>query len=223
MKRTYNWLAFPVAAALLVGVAGGAVAASSVPAAVYSDAQARGASKPAQKIAEDLSREGIRDVKPTDWYAGSITVVVESGLLKPEADGSIRPTAPLKTEDGVAVFAKVLGIASKTDDSATALKKAEQAGLVDSSMQADRDMTRLEVARMLGKALAVQPKPILSAAQYPFNDMAAVSNPEDLSILAALYDLGIFRGYEDRTFRPENVLTKAQIALLIDRLMSARA
>lgn len=222
MTRTRKWGVWPVAALLLATVAGTALAAPSVPGEVYSDSQAQGVNKPVDRIAADLRNSGIKDVSPTDWYAGSITVVVQAGLLKPEPDGTIHPDAPLTASEGVAVFAKVLGIAGKTDDPATALQKAEQAGLVDPGVQPDRDMTRLEVARLLARALGVQPKLIVTPAQYPFNDMFAVSNAEDQGILAALYDLGIFKGFEDRTFRPDNVLTKAQIALLIDRILGAK-
>jgi len=44
-------------------------------------------------------------------------------------------------------------------------------------------------------------------------------DPADAAILKALFDLGIFKGFEDRTFKPDGILTVAQIALLIDRVL----
>lgn len=222
MKRFGKWTALAVAAALLVSVVGTAMAAPSVPGAVYGDQQATGVNKPIQQIQQELRTAGVQDVKADDWFAGSVTVIVQAGLLAPDANGSFQPDKPLTSGEGVAVFAKVLGIAAKNDTPEQALQKAKEAGIVGAGVTADHDMTRLEVARLLATALGVQPKLILTPAQYPFNDMAAVTSPEDLGILAALYDLGIFKGYEDRTFRPENILTRAQIALLVDRILGAK-
>lgn len=191
----------------------------TVPGAVYSDQTATGVNKPVVQIQQELQQAGIQDVRPTDWYAGSITVLVQSGLMAPTPSGQIQPDANLSFNEGVAVFAKVLGIASKTDTPEQATQKMKEAGLVQSAPTADRDMTRLEVARLLATALGVQPKPV-NPANYPFRDFSGVSQ-EDMGMLAALYDMGIFRGYEDNTFRPGNILTRAQIAILVDRILGA--
>ncbi|HEY3366935.1 MAG TPA: S-layer homology domain-containing protein [Symbiobacteriaceae bacterium] len=223
MMKMGKWMALGLTAALLVGVTGTALAAPTVPGAVYSDSQASGTNKPVAQVAQDLRTAGIQDVKPTDWAAGSITVVVQAGLLKPDANGQFHPEATLNTGDAVAVFAKVLGVAAKNDTPEVALQKAKDAGLVGPAASPDHDMTRIEVARLLATALGVQPKIIRIPADYPFNDARAVTSPEDQGILAALYDLGIFKGYQDRTFRPDAILTRAQIALLIDRILGATA
>ncbi len=191
--------------------------AVTVPGAVYSDSQAQGVNKPASQVAEELQKVGIQDVKADHWAAGSLTVIIQAGLIQPDANGNLNPDSSISSQEGVALFAKVLGIASKTDDAATAAVKAEQAGLA-SGFSADRPMTRLEVARLLATALGIQPKPTVTAADFPFADIQAV-NPEDWGLLAAMYEVGIFKGYEDRTFRPDGVLTKAQIAILVDRIL----
>lgn len=191
----------------------------TIPGTVYSDQTATGVNKPVVQIQQELQQAGIQDVRPTDWYAGSITILVQSGLLTPTSSGQIQPNANLSFNEGVAVFAKVLGIASKTDTPEQATQKMNEAGLIQSAPTADRAMTRLEVARMLATALGIQPKQVTSAS-FPFTDFAGLSQ-EDMGLLAALYDLGIFRGYEDRTFRPNGLLTRAQIAILVDRILGA--
>ncbi|MDF2631176.1 MAG: hypothetical protein K0R39_5007 [Symbiobacteriaceae bacterium] len=193
----------------------------NVPGDVYTDQQAVGVNKPMTKVQEDLTKAGIKDVKPDMWAAGSITVLVEAGLMKPDTNGNINPEAKVGSGEGVAIFAKVLGIASKTDSDDQAMTKAKEAGLVDPNASSDRDMTRAEVARLIAAALGIAPKTVTDPADYPFADYAGTS-PEDRAILAALYELGIFRGYEDKTFRPDNVLTRAEIAILIDRILGAQ-
>ncbi len=220
MRTGRRFVALICVFSILALVSGTVLAAPTVPGAVYGDQQAQGVNKPVVQIQQDLQQAGIKDVKPTDWAAGSITVIVQAGLLKPEADGNFHPEAKLKNDEGVAVFARVLGIASKTDTPQQAMQKAKDAGIVSSSTTADKDMSRMDVARMLAKALGVTPAPV-TAANYPFMDMYKVQSQEDLGILKALYDLGIFKGYEDKTFRPDAILTKAQIAILIDRILGA--
>lgn len=42
---------------------------------------------------------------------------------------------------------------------------------------------------------------------------------EDAALVAALYDVGLFRGYPYRLFRPDQPLTRAELAAVIDRLL----
>ena len=217
MKKT---LAFLLVAVLVFSQM--SVFAATVPGTVYSDETAAGANKPVAQITEELALAGIQDVKPTDWFAGSVTVLVETGLMAPEADGTFQPEATLDTSTGVAVFAKVLGIASTTDTPEVALQKAQQAGLVEETAAPQEDLSRLGVARMLAKALGVTVVPVTSQANFPFNEFNSLS-AEDRGILKALFDLGIFKGFTDGTFRPGDTLTKAQLALLVDRIITQQA
>ncbi|HYF94947.1 MAG TPA: S-layer homology domain-containing protein [Symbiobacteriaceae bacterium] len=210
--------------ATVVASASTAMAAPTVPGAVYSDQQAAGVNKPIQQVQQELEQAGVQDVKPTDWFAGSVTVLVQSGLLKPDAGGDFKPEANVSGGEGVAVFAKVLGIAAKDDTPDQAMSKMKDAGLVDIHASIERDMSRVEFARLLGRALGVEVQPVTNAADYPFADFDAAS-PEDRGVMKALYDLGIFKGYLDdgvRTFRPGNILTRAELALLVDRILGAK-
>ncbi|HWI63884.1 MAG TPA: S-layer homology domain-containing protein [Symbiobacteriaceae bacterium] len=209
--------------AAVVAMAGTAMAAPTVPGAVYSDQQAAGTNKPVQQVQQELQQAGIQDVKPTDWFAGSVTVLVQSGLLKPAANGDFKPEAKVTGGEGIAVFAKVLGIAAKDDTADEAMTKMKEAGLVDINASIDRDMSRVEFAHLLGKALGVEVRPVTNPADYPFADFDGIT-PEDRGVLKALYDLGIFKGYlvdGVRTFRPGNILTRAELAILVDRILGA--
>jgi hypothetical protein len=218
--KTRKWTALVAAAVLVASVSSTVFAADSVPGAVYGDQQAVGANKPASKVAEDLAKAGVKDVKADHYAAGSISVLVEAGLMAPDTNGNINPDAQLTAADGVAIFAKVLGIASKTDTPEQALAKAQQAGIARQGLAGATALRRSEVAQLIGKALGITPKAVLGPENYPFADYATTS-PEDRGILAALYDLGVFKGYEDKTFRPDGVLTRAEIAILVDRILGA--
>ncbi|MDF2631177.1 MAG: hypothetical protein K0R39_5008 [Symbiobacteriaceae bacterium] len=214
-----KWTAALLAAAVLATAA--TASAATVPGAVYSDQQAAGVNKPIVQIQQDLQQAGVKDVKPTDWFAGSVTVLVQSGLLKPAPDGEFKPEAQVGAGEGIAVFAKVLGVAAKDDTDDEAMTKMKEAGLVDIHASIERDMSRVEFARLLGKALGVEPVAITNPADFPFADFDEAT-PEERGILKALYDLGIFKGYlvdGVRTFRPGNILTRAELAILVDRIL----
>jgi hypothetical protein len=81
-------------------------------------------------------------------------------------------------------------------------------------------MSRLEIARLLAVALGIEPTPVVSPTGYPFADYDTVS-ASDRGLLKALYDLGIFKGYSDHGFHPNDLLTRAQLAILVDRVLGS--
>ncbi|MGE5677947.1 MAG: S-layer homology domain-containing protein, partial [Pseudomonadota bacterium] len=190
---------------------------------IFNDIQSIGSNKPIMQILEELQQAGIKDVKATDWFSGPVTVIVQSGLLKPSEDGMFHPEADVSLAEGIAVFAKVIGIAAKDDTPSEAVAKMQEAGLLGDNMDTSRGMSRLDVAKLLGKALGVEPAVITSRDQYPFADFDEIT-PQERGIVKAMYDLGIIKGYfEDgiRTFRPDTILTRAQLAILVDRVLGA--
>lgn len=207
---------------LCVFLANVALAAPTVPGAVYSDQPAGGSNKPISQIQQELQQMGITDVQPTDWYAGAVTVIVQAGLLPPEADGQFHPEGIVDYFDGLSVFARVLGIANKNDPLFMALSKMESAGLVSDFTIGNTDMSRIGVARMLAKALGVEPTTGLDSSAFPFADFGAFGNDYDRGIMATLYNMGIFKGYDDHTFRPGATLTRAELAVLVDRILGTR-
>lgn len=194
------------------------VLATTVTGTVYSDETATGVNMTPTEIQNELTQLGIQDIQPTDWFAGSVTVLVNTGLMSPDANGTFNSQATLDTGTGVAVFAKVLGIANMTDTPQEALQKAQAAGFVSPAATQEQDLSRMGVATMLAKALGLTVTPVYSSVGFPFKEFAGLT-PTERGILLALYNQGVFVGYTDGTFRPDNTLTKAELALLVDRLL----
>lgn len=204
-----------VAAALLVSIAGSAFAAT-VPQAVYT---AAGEARFASEIQQSLATQGVKDVEVTHWAAGAISVLLDAGLLAPDAQGNLAPDSAMSFNSGVAVFAKVLGIASKTDSPEVAAQKAVEAGLIASK---DGTLSRMDVAVMLFQALGLQEKQGVVADTLGFADAADIPQ-QYWGIVSALKDAGIFRGFPDGTFQAAGVLTAAQVATLVDRILGTFA
>jgi hypothetical protein len=204
-----------VAAALTLGVVGTAVA-ETVPQAVYTP---QGEVRPQTVVQQSLVSHGVKDVAADHWAAGSISVLLDAGLIAPDANGNLAPDTAIPFDTGVAVFAKALGIASKTDSPEVAAQKAVSAGLITSKTGT---LSRLDVALLLFKALGLKAKEGVTVENAGFTDAASIP-AEYLGIVAALKEAGVFRGFPDGTFQPNGQLTTAQLAVLVDRILGAHA
>lgn len=221
MKRR-KWTTGLIATVMVASLTS-SVLAATVPGAVYGDNRPPVA---IEKVIEKLQASGVTQKAAekiaTHWAGASVTALADIGvandLIKVDvATGEVKLDGDVDQTTSMSVFAKVLGIANKSDTKEVAAKKAEDAGLAPAPT-ADKPMSRRDVAKMIGKALGVTPVRFVTAENYPFNDFGSV-DLEDAALLMALYELGIFKGFEDRTFRPDGILTVAQIALLIDRVL----
>jgi hypothetical protein len=141
--------------------------------------------------------------------------------MAPAANGNFNPDAELSNLTAVALFAKVLGLADKNDSAEAAMGKAVGSGLVPAGTDADDSMTRMDVAKMLITALGIEPVWV-DAVSFGrvFSDSVALSN-SDRAILNALYISGYIKGYDDATYRPDKILSRAEIAILVDRILSS--
>lgn len=176
-------------------------------------------------VREALSEKGIRDAERVadHWAAASLVTLVDYGLLKGDDNGDLNPDKEMTAAEATTTFLRVLGIEPELGGEGEhwadpALQVAAEAGLVDEqTVQApDEPMSRLAVAKLLANALGIQPLPFVPAK--PFADMEELP-AADQALLYALYQAGIFKGFPDGTFKPGEVLTRAQVAILIDRVL----
>jgi hypothetical protein len=203
-----------LAVMLVMGLSLGAFA-STVTDDMYGDDKSASSNFTENQITNSLTEAGVTDVEADYWAAGSIVVMIEQGYLAPDSNGNINPNSSVPSSTAVAVFAKVLGIADKNDTTEQAVQKAKENGLVDATLPSQ--MTRLEFARMLATALGIQP----ASDVNPFSDCGSLSQA-DQKLLAGLYKAGVFKGYGDGSFGPDDVLTTAQLAVLVDRLLGSQ-
>jgi hypothetical protein len=201
-------------AALILGLSGTGLA-ETVTGAVYTEGH--GEQMTQTQVHDNLVKAGVTDVPETSFAAGSISVVVQAGILTPDATGHINPTAPVSSQESLAAFAKALGLASKTDDTASAAQKAKDAGFAPADQRPDHAMTRMEVARLIATALGITPK----GGPRPFTDLDGLKS-DDILTMTALFQAHIFVGFPDGTFQPDSLLTVGQIAVLLDRVLTLK-
>lgn len=83
-------------------------------------------------------------------------------------------------------------------------------GYSDGTFRPNRNMTRAEVAAILARLLVVKP----TITNLPFSDVEGHWAKEAILMMSSL---GIVNGYTDGTFRPENLITRAEFATMMAR------
>lgn len=211
MKRIY---AIMIAAALLLTLAAPALA-QTVTDAVYGVPPC----EKGQKVGNKHCRP--QDVPEQHFAVKSIATLVEAGIFKGDPEGNFMPDKQLSAGESLTVMLRVLGIPTEVGTgsqhwAAPAVQQAKEAGLVDeAAADPDRPMTRVDMAILIAKALKIEP---IDAAP-PWFDTGELSDLEK-GYLAALYKLGVFKGYPDGTFGASRTLTRAELAILVDRILN---
>ena len=111
------------------------------------------------------------------------------------------------------------GDAPKPDESESILDKVNHnsyiSGYDDNTFRPDRSMTRAEVVTVFSRLL--KEKPEVDLDDNPYTDIDDHWAKEYILIMNSL---GIVKGYDDNTFRPENMITRAEFATMISRFDS---
>ena len=89
-------------------------------------------------------------------------------------------------------------------------------GYEDGTFKPERTITRAEFARIVAKAKNL---PLESQATLSFSDAADVPEWARPAVAAAV-KAGIIKGYEDNTFRPDKLISRAEMATMMVRAMS---
>ncbi|OBR67619.1 hypothetical protein A7K91_22330 [Paenibacillus oryzae] len=170
------------------------------------------------------------------WAKEVITKLTASGVLTGFPDGSFKPERQMSRAEFAAVAFRLLGLQATdtpavfTDVAADAwygpyINGLHTAGLVngfpDGEFKPKDQMTREEVFVILYRGLKDKLKPIDAGAnsgEHVFTDGNAVSAWAREAI-KALTEAGIISGYGDGSIRPKSLITRAEVAAIVAKLM----
>jgi len=102
----------------------------------------------------------------------------------------------------------------RSDENGEVLHRAYIYGYPDGTFRPEKQVTRAEVAAMLAKLLDLKIKEEVQTAysDVPKNHWAA-------GVIQAVTESGLFKGYEDNTFRPDESITRAELAVVIAKYL----
>ncbi|MEC1177265.1 S-layer homology domain-containing protein [Metasolibacillus meyeri] len=166
----------------------------------------------------------FKDVSKNSPYYDSIHTMTEKGIISGYEDGTFKPNETLTRKHAAALLNRAVSVkASKNVDAPKDLPKTNayyndimalvNAGLLDTdakgNINPNAPLTRGEMAKILATAFD------LKGTKHPLTDVS----PKYSSYVAALYENNVTTGYEDKTFKEKESLTRAHYAVFMYRAM----
>jgi len=179
-----------------------------------------------------------------DWAERDILTMFSNGWMIGTSEDNFSPNQPLTRAQATVVLVRALGLEQQqleksTSSSTTgyfsdvktshwAKKEIEIAyehnlikGIGDSQFAPDQTITRAEIsallARVINKKDSVTIASIRETAENPFYD---ISNHWAYNDITTLANLNIVRGVKENEFQPDSIVTRAQMAALMNRSSS---
>jgi uncharacterized protein YvpB len=150
-----------------------------------------------------------RDVQ-YHWAGTGINTLLENGIMHGYDDGRFRPDRYITTEEASLLFvsaARYQGLASG--------KELNADGFFDSGAA---NLTREDLASMIYNYYKHSNLPTGSGENItcPFTDIEGCSARDQI---IELYKIGLIKGYAGNTFRPEEYVTRGEVAALLCKAM----
>ena len=166
------------------------------------------------------------DVSSLHWAFPYVEAIADAGLTSGYPDGTYRPENPVTRAEMAVFLLNGMGVNAPAIDGSHpfsdisghwAEKFIEElydqsitGGYPDGTYRPENLVTRAEMAVFLLKGIGVTPPPL--DGSHPFTDI----NLHWAEIfIEELFDQGITGGYPDGTYRPENRVTRAEMAVFL--------
>lgn len=165
------------------------------------------------------------DVKETDWFYTDVTKLYEYGIIEGFDDGSFKPNQPLLADEFIKMLVRTVApnIKDAEDywatyfiDYAEGRNWLSSLDLTEYSVEINRYDSALLVANYLDDFKDF-PDNINEYSPF-YTDYNKIPSTYQLPVLKSLY-YGIIIGYSNDTFQGDNVLTRAQGAAIIHRII----
>jgi len=166
------------------------------------------------------------DVPVDHWASSYIAGIADAGLTTGYPDGTYRPENPVTRAEMAVFLLNGMGITTPpingshpfTDIAGhwaenyieELFDQGITGGYPDGTYRPENLVTRAEMAVFLLKGMAVSPPAI--DGSHPFTDVAGHWSE---IFIEELFDQGITGGYPDGTYRPENRVTRAEMAVFL--------
>ena len=187
---------------------------------------------------EHKQKKHYDDLDDAAWAELGIEKAYQLGLMIGEGKGKFNPHAPVSREAAVLTAIRLMGLEEQAKASADAelnftdarkidnwargaVAVAVEKGVLppsgDGMLRPDEPASRLWVSVLLVKALGYEAEAQSKMnVQLPFADADQI--PANLrGYVAAAIDHKLVNGYDDRTFKPNKPVTRAEMAALLGR------
>lgn len=164
------------------------------------------------------------------WAEDTVKVMVDKAIIKGYPDHTFRPNKPVTQLEALTMVINLLTqnkeLLTDGDDytgedvpdwAKNTVKLALANDIVDSiEFQPNKPATRLFVVKLLVNALGTDFADVDESNLY-FGDISSLSSEEKEYLSFALLQ-SLVAGYEDKTFKPNKPVTRAEMAVFVNRL-----
>lgn len=163
------------------------------------------------------------------WAESSVDFITEKGVMSGYEDNTFRPNENMTRVEFYATVNSLLGIdktytvtfsdVNTSDWYYNDVAKGIKAGYITPTtgkLNPEREITREEVAEIIGYVYSLQPK---VSATNEFGDKNNITESAR-GYVGALVDAGILRGYSDGNFYPRRSIRRSEAATLFRSMIS---
>lgn len=181
-----------------------------------------------EQTADQEAHSVFPDIDSDAWYMEDISRLFIKGIVKGDADGNIRPEENITREELVSVVVRALNLTSDgaemiddptvSDWAVNEMSIAVANGIITGDEKGVINGTNLcsrqDAAVILGRAfnIAAGDKQTFFADGGEISEYAA-------EFVNSLSSSGYINGYEDGTFRPQNNITRAELFVILGRII----
>ncbi|MFC4099587.1 S-layer homology domain-containing protein [Paenibacillus xanthanilyticus] len=195
-----------------------------------------------QKKEEYNINVNFKDEKELKWALEYIVRLASKGVFTGYEDGTFKPNKVITRIEAITAAVRLMGLkeqAESAEEMATVLNFKDASELkkkypwavgyvavalekdlfneTDTSIQAEKPATRLFAATLLIKALGLDAE-AKAKVNTSLNFRDAKNIPAaSVGYVALAVEKGLITGYNDNTFRPNQPVTRAELAALLDR------
>lgn len=168
----------------------------------------------------------FKDVSKSNAYYDIIHSMAQKGIINGYEDGTFKPNQTLSRQHAAALVCRAVALPSTTTFTAPKdvtrftspyyfdLVTLMEAGVLEldskGNINPNAPLTRGEMAKILAVAFDLNTK-----GTTPLKDVSGTYKP----YVTALYNAGVTTGFEDKTFREKESLTRAHFAVFMHRAM----
>ncbi len=188
--------------------------------------------------AAPVKAAGFTDIKGSEWYAADVTALALSSneIIKGYPDGSFRANTKLTVDQFITMLVRAGGQTAANNSEYWAinyLNKAKEMGILQDGDFADfrAEISREEMALLMMRFLGGREdlsKLDINQAEAAILDFVLVGAYQKTTAgkeayqkaVKEAYVLGLLTGYEDTSFKPQGILTRAEAATVVMRLLT---
>lgn len=169
----------------------------------------------------------LEDVEEVSWAIDAIEFVKEKEWIKGRTLNSYEPNGYLTRAEAATIIARILELEIQNTNEILyadtnnhwakneinlVTKTGLMEGYEDKTFRPDKYITREEMS----KILSLLEKNLKETENISFNDVS--SERWSYKYIMEMAKQGILKGYEDGSFRPQNSITRAEIAVILERM-----